>query len=129
MSDPVLALQAAFYTALSAALSCTVYDAGSVEVDAIYPYLVFDVVEAQPADGLNTLNDVVRVYMTVWSKIGDRSQVQEVIQQVYATLHQQRLTLTAGRNVRCQVIRRSTAPDIAGELFSGSITVRALIDR
>lgn len=129
MSDPVLALQAALYTTLSAALTCTVYDAGSVAADATYPYLVFDVIDARSDDGLNTRNDVVMVYMTAWSKIGDRTQVQAVMQTAYETLHQQRLTLTAGRNVRCQVTRRSTSPDVTMELFTGSIAVRCIIDR
>jgi hypothetical protein len=126
MSDPVWALQKAMYTALDGALSVPVYD--DVPSTAVMPYVAFDSFQASPNDPLASRRDVVMVYLTAWTKGRGRKDAQALLNTIYDTLHQSKLTLDAGRNVRCYVTRRSTNPDIADQVFAGQVTVRCIVE-
>ena len=126
MSDPSLALHGAIYTALTGALSVSVYD--RVPASAEMDYVVMDSQTAIPDDPLTSRRDEVMVYLTVWTKNGGQAAALGIINTIYDTLHQARLTMSTGRMVRAYVIRRFTEPDIRSEIYKGKATVKAIVE-
>lgn len=126
MSDTGLAVHGAIYTALTGALSAAVYD--STPDDAVMPYVVMDSQMAMPDDPLASRRDEVMLYLTVWTKYRGQAQALGIINTIYDTLHQARLTMTTGRMVRAYVVRRMTEPDLSAEIHKGKATVRAIVE-
>lgn len=126
MSDPVLALQKAVYDALSAALSCPVYD--DVPAGASMPYVSIDTIAARSADPLAGRRDEVFVYMTAWSRYRGRKEAQDIANLIYDTLHRAKLSLASGRNVRCFVRDRMTRPDLAAGVYQAPVSVRCIVE-
>lgn len=126
MSDTGLALQKAIFTALTAALSVSVYD--HVPDGAEMPYVVLDSQQARPNEPLSSRRDEVMVYLTVWTKYRGQAQALGILNTIYDTLHQARLPMEAGRLVRSYVVRKWTEPDLSEEIHKGKATVRAIVE-
>lgn len=126
MTDPVWAMQAAIYSALTPALDpIPFYD--PPPDDASMPYVVFDNISATPSEPLASRRDIVMIYVSVWTKGRDRQPSAQALNTIYDTIHRQKLTLTTGRNVLCEVIRRSTSPDIDEQVFKGQAAIRCIV--
>ena len=126
MSDTGLAIHSAIRTALQGALSASVYD--SVPSSGSMPYVVMDSQMTMPIDPLASRRDEVMVYLTVWTEYRGQAQALGIINTIYDTLHQARLTMSTGRMVRAYVIRRMTEPDLDEEIHKGKATVRAIVE-
>ena len=126
MSDTGLAVHGAIHTALTGALSVSVYDRAPVA--AAMPYVVMDSQMAMPDDPLASRRDEVMIYLTVWTKYRGQAQALGIINTIYDTLHQARLTMSAGRMVRAYVVRRMTEPDLDEEIHKGKATVKAIVE-
>jgi len=126
MSDPSLPLQKAIYTALTNALSCGVYD--SVPQGAAYPYVVMDREEAIDADYLSNRKDERFLYLSVWSRYHGQKEVKEIMADIDAALHRQKLAMDSGRMVICYVQRKTTVRDSDNLTFQGAVTLRVLTE-
>lgn len=121
MTDPVEAVQTALYAALSAGLSCPVYD--RVPKRAAYPYVVIDRSDASPDDPLSSRRDIRVFYLSVWSTYPGQKGVLGILAAVDAALHNARPAMATGRWVTSRVIRKSTQREPDGETFQGQAVI------
>lgn len=126
MTDPGWALQKAFYAALTASLSVPVYD--EPPQGAAYPYVTLNSQAARPDDPLDSRRDERLVYLTVWSSYRGQREVLEIMGALDAVLHRARLPLETGRMIRAYVVRKITSRDLPDGTYSGSVTVRVLVE-
>lgn len=126
MSDPSVALQAAMYTALEAALSCPVYD--FVPQDAVEPYVVIASINSNNAELLNNRKDRKVFYLSVYSTYRGQKEVQEIMAQIDAALHLQRLSLSTGRVASMRVLGTDTNREPDGVTFMGQVRVSVLVE-
>ena len=132
MTYPAGALQAAIFTALSGNLTgvgglpCPVYD--RVPQKTAYPYVAFDTQTSVPDDPLASQRSEIAFFLSVWSTYKGQLEVLQVMGQIHDLIHQARLTLDAGRNVRCYVIRQATQREPDNETFQGQVTIRAIVE-
>lgn len=126
MTDPSLPLQKAVYTALANALSCGVYD--SVPQGAAYPYVVIDREEVIDADYLASRKDERFLYLSVWSRYHGQKEVKEIMADIDAALHRQKLAMDSGRMIICYVQRKTTLRDSDNLTFQGAVTLRVLTE-
>lgn len=126
MSDPSFALQTAIYTALSAALSCDVYD--HVPQGAAYPYVTIDYEDVNDADFLTGRKDNRILYFSVWSQYAGQKEVKQIMATIDATLHNQRLALSTGRIAKMRVLSKRTNREPDGLTFMGQVRVNVLTE-
>lgn len=129
MADPGWATQKAIYTALTAgspAPAFAVYDA--VPAGAAYPYVVLSGHQAVPDDPLASRRDERWFYLSVWSTYKGQKEVLEIMAEIDARLHQQRLPLETGRMVRAYVTRKLTLAEPDGATWQGQVTVRVITE-
>ena|SRR5690625_1872954 len=133
MSDAAWELQRAVFTALDGNLSglarqAPVYD-GEAPEGSRYPYVVIDSQTMVPDGPLAGRRDLRHLYLSVWSTYSGQREVNRILGQIYALLHQQRLPMPDGyRMVRCRVTRQSSAKDADGVTYMGSCTIEARIE-
>jgi hypothetical protein len=126
-TDYQWAMQKALYAALDAALSVPVYD-GKAPHSCALPYVtVGDVIE-QPADSLSGRRTEAFVTLSVWSRYRGKKEVSGIVADIDAALHEKKLAMEHGRMIRVRVVRKRIAPDIDGETFMGSVTLRVLYE-
>jgi dUTPase len=126
MSEPTLALQTALYSALDAALSCSVYD--SVPQGAAMPYVTLEFQDVEDADFLGEKRDFRAIYLAVWSSYRGQKEVLELMQTIYNTLHEQSLTLSTGRIAQMRVVSRRTNREPDGVTYMGQVRVNILTE-
>ena len=126
MGDPFVAYQKAIFTALDAGLSIPVYD--FVPEDATYPYLELSRQLALPSDVLSSNKDEMNTYLTIWSDYKGQKEVLEIMEQVYALMHQQQFAMDTGRMVKCFVSSRDTVRDVDNLTFTGNVKLTTLVE-
>lgn len=117
------ALQKALYQHLDGALSVPVY--GVVPSDAAYPYVE---IGDENGDDLSTHTETAtdRVLMLhVWSSQPSKSEVYQILGELKAAVHRQRLSLDSGRLWDLQYRSHQITRDLDGKTFTGRMTVRA----
>jgi hypothetical protein len=129
MADVGWEAHVAVYAALNTALSgtATVHD-GTAPQNTAYPYVTISQSDAAPTDFLNSYKTDRLITLTVWSDYPGSKEVQAIIATINTTLHQQKLTMTAGTMVRSIVERQMARPDIDGETFQGTVVVRVITE-
>lgn len=126
MSDPLLALKTAFYTALDAALSVPVFD--HVPQGQDYPYVCLDTFTVSNAEFLNARKDRVSVYLSVWSDYRGQTEVMQIMSEIDAVLHGQQLSLSTGRVVRIYVDGKDTNREPDGVTYMGQVRASVLVE-
>lgn len=134
MADPSLAVQGAIYTALGGVSGFTingspgttvkVYD--KVPAGAAYPYVTLDSQFVNDADFLASRMDERLFYLNVWSTYSGQAQVWQIMAEIDARLHNQRLALETGTMVICRVKRKRTNREPDNVTFMGQVTLRIL---
>lgn len=133
MSEAAWELQRAIYGALNGKLSglerpAPVYDGAAPQGES-YPYVILDSQSLTPDDLLARRRDLRQLYLSVWSTYSGQREVNRILGQIYALLHQQRLPMPDGyRMVLCRVTRQSSAKDADGVTYMGSCTIEARIE-
>lgn len=122
VSDPSWSLREALFATLSTALSCSVFD--DVEPGTQYPYVTIDYENTEEDDYLNSRKDLRFLYLSVWSEYRGQQEVIEIMEEIYAALHQVRLPLSNGRMVSMEVWRRRTSREPDGVTYMGQVTLR-----
>jgi hypothetical protein len=126
MADPSVASQKALYVALSAALSCSVYD--SVPKRASYPYVVIERQDIDNSEPLASRREVRRFYLSIWSTYPGQKEILEILSAIDLALHNKRLSLETGRMVIARIRRRYTQRDLDGETFQGQVQVEVITE-
>lgn len=127
MADPGLAAHTALYGALAAALTpVAVYDA--VPPGAAYPYVVIGSQQAIPDDPLASRRDERTFYLSIWSQYHGQKEVLGIIAKIDAAVHHKAFAMTAGRMVRCYVIRKLSQPEPDGATWQGQVAVRMITE-
>lgn len=124
MSDPSLAVQAALYQALTAGLSCPVYDA--VPEEAAFPYVTFDYEVAANRDFLASRLDERFLYLSVWSQYPGQAEVKRLMGEIDAAVHGKSLPLASGQSTRISVRRKSTNREPDGRTYQGQVVLQVL---
>ena len=129
MAIHALEVHKAVFDALTAALAPTpVYDIAPQ--DSPFPFVdiasqqVLPVTQGTPLTGDFAEH---RVYLTVWSAYRGQAEVLGIIAQIHAALHNQKLTLSAGASVLCQIQSAESRLDADGLTHQGAVTVRLLV--
>jgi hypothetical protein len=132
MTLHALEVHKAVFDALTAALAPTpVYDIAPQ--DAAYPFVDLSSQMALPIvpgpGGTPLAGELAehRMYLTVWSSYRGQAEVLGINAQIYAALHNQKLTLSAGNAVLCQVEAAESRLDADGLTHQGAVTVRLLV--
>jgi hypothetical protein len=127
-----LEVHKAIFDALTAALTTVpVYDIAPE--DAAFPFVDMSSQQALPivsgAGGTPLSGEFAehRVYLTVWSNYRGQAEVLGINAQIYAALHNQKLTLSAGNAVLCQIDAAESRLDADGLTHQGAVTVRLLV--
>jgi hypothetical protein len=126
VSDPTLALQLALRTALTTALSVPVYD--HVPQGSAYPYVSMDYQSSSPADFLSSRKDSRTIYLSVWSTYRGQKEVLEIMRDIYAALHEKKLTLSTGRVAQIRVAGRDTNREPDGVTYMGRVRISVLAE-
>lgn len=125
MSDPSLALQAALYQRLSAALTVPVYDA--VPPGTPYPYVTLD---REFSDNVSPITGRKRdnrlFYLSVWSSYQGQAEVKRINAEIAAALDEIKLPLSTGNAVSVRVMRIETSREADGITYMGSVTLRII---
>jgi hypothetical protein len=127
-----LEVHKAIFDVLTAALApIAVYDIAPQ--DAPFPFVDLSSQQALPivpgAGGTPLSGELAehRVYLTVWSSYRGQAEVLGINAQIYAALHNQKLTLSAGNAVLCQIDAAESRLDADGLTHQGAVTVRLLV--
>jgi len=126
VSDPLLALKTALYTALDSALSVPVYD--HVPQGTDYPYVCMDTFNSSNAEFLTDRKDRVSVYLSIWSDYRGQTEVMQIMSDIDAAMHGQQLTLTTGRVVRILVDGKDTNREPDGVTYMGQVRLGILVE-
>lgn len=126
MPDPSIATQAALVAALSG-ISAPVYD--RVPSSAGYPRVTIDTQAAVGADMVDHRLDERLFYLRVWSIANGQHEALGIMSEIDTALHRKRgLTMTTGRWVFSEVVRKATQREPDNETFMGRVTVRVLTE-
>ena len=126
MADPLASHHKAIFTALESGLTQDVYD--YVPQNASYPYVEVGRHVTIQDDSLVAKKDSVTTYLTVWSEYKGQKEVLEIMEAIYAILHQVSLPLDSGTMVRCFVDSRTTARDTDDQTFTGNVKLFTLLE-
>lgn len=118
-------LQKAVFAALDAALAADVYD--NVPTKAEMPYVVIDNQLAVDTQAVNRARETVTLYLSVYTRGAGQKEALEIMADIKATLHNQKLVLDSGTLESMFVLREGTGRDIDDSIFTGQVTVRAII--
>lgn len=118
-------LQKAVFAALDAALAADVYD--NVPHKAEMPYVVIDNQLAVDTQAVNRARETVTLYLSVYTRGAGQKEALEIMADIKATLHNQKLALDSGTLESMFVLREGTGRDIDDSIFTGQVTVRAII--
>jgi len=118
-------LQKAVFAALDAALGADVYD--NVPRKAEMPYVVLDNQLATDAQAVNRARETVMLYLSVYTSGAGQKEALEIMATIKETLHNQKLALDSGTLESMFVLREGTGRDIDDSIFTGQVTVRAII--
>lgn len=124
--DPNKAWHAALYQALRDGLSVPVYD--GVPHSAPLPFVTIDSHLSIDADLLVERQTELSTFLSVWSEQRGQAEVLDIMAEIDALLHQQKLPLDTGSIASLRVDDKSTRRDQDGETFSGRVTLRVYID-
>lgn len=133
MTDPGWELQVAIYTALNGNLTglsgnAPVYD-GIAPQGSSYPYVIIDGQNMTPDNPLNRNRDVRNVNLSIWSTYAGQKEVNQILGQIYALVHEKQLPMATGyRMVRARVTRQLSSRDADGITFMGTCTIEARIE-
>lgn len=127
MADVGFEAHVAIYAALNTALTGTasVFD-GIAPQNSTYPYVTISQQDSAPRDFLDSYMDERLFTLTVWSTYDGSKEVHEIITTINTTLHQKKLTMTAGTMVRAMVERSFNRPDADGKTHQGTVIVRVI---
>lgn len=125
MTDYQFPLQQALFSALSAALSCSVYD--DVEAGADLPYCQIDAQAAAPFDALVETGAETFFYLSFWSSYEGQMEVLSLMAEAYTALHRQKLTLSVGTFVDMRVTAQATVRDTDEKTYTGKMTVKVMV--
>ena len=127
MSGNMLALQGAVFTALDAALACSVYD--TVPPNSAFPYVSFG--EDTVVDWSAALIDGEDFTLTLhaWDRARGRKSVREILATIKDTLHEQPLTVSGRTLVELRFDFSTVLDDPDGQTIHGVIRFRGLITR
>lgn len=122
MTQPMTALQRAVYQALTAELSCPVFDGVPQGTD--YPYITIDYQEAHSRDYLSARKNEHMLYLSVWSSYQGQGEVLGIMSDIYDSLHRRRLFLDTGRAISVSVVSSATNREPDGVTYQGQVRVR-----
>lgn len=130
MTDNSIAYAAALKTAIATALTGTAtFHDGYVPPSTSYPYVAVEQEDAVPMDFLANKKDERYITLGIYSRYRGSLQVRQIAATIKNTVHQKKLALTGGRNIRTTVTRVTTRPDSDGETFQAQVVIRALTEQ
>lgn len=102
-----------------------IYD--RVAPGAIFPYVVLDAVDVTPWDTLTLRGYRCDIAVDIFSRQGGRKELTQIIDIIYALLHNQSLSVALFTTAQMQVIRQQTQYEADTITSSARLTVRCYI--